>query len=263
MTGGLFFMQANFNISGFLKDIILPPVCVLCGRLSQSPLCGSCNCRISFLGSNVCSRCGKPLDDLPPVTGKKFCAFDKKLTSVNICNLCKIEEYHFYAARSFSLYKGTIAELISLFKYRKYYYLDATLAGFLKHAYEVYYKNEKIDYIDTVPDYNMTAKSAASCHELNHMQVLAHSFAQKTKLQFADNILKIRKTQRQQLLGRDQRITNLEGVFKVRDCLKAAGKNILLVDDVFTTGSTLNEISVTLKNAGAKRIYLLTLARGA
>jgi ComF family protein len=256
-------MQANFNISGFLKDIILPPVCVLCGRLSQSPLCDICSRRISFLGSNVCGRCGKPFSDMPPVTGKDFYAFDKNITSVNICNLCKTEEYHFYAARSFSLYKDTFAELISLFKYRKYYYLKEILACFLKQAYQSYYKNEKIDYIDTVPDYNMTGRCAASCHELNHMQVLAQSFAQKTKIQFADNILKIKKTQRQQLLGRDQRITNLEGAFKVRDCLKAAGKNVLLVDDVFTTGSTLNGISVTLKNAGAKRVYLLTLARGA
>jgi len=263
MTGGLFFMQANFNISGFLKDIILPPVCVLCGRLSPAPLCGSCSCRISFLGRNVCSRCGKPLDNMPPVTGKTFAVFDKNITSVNICNLCKIEEYHFYAARSFSLYKDTIAELISLFKYRKYYYLKEILAGFLKQAYQAYYKNEKIDFLDTVPDYNMTDKSTDDYHESNHMQVLAQSFAQKINIQFADNILKIKKTQRQQLLGRNQRITNIEGAFKVRDCLKVAGKNILLVDDVFTTGSTLNGISVTLKNAGAKRIYLLTLARGA
>jgi len=263
MTGGLFFMQANFNISGFLKDIILPPVCVLCGRLSRSPLCDMCNNRISFLGSNVCTRCGKPFGDMQPVTGKNFCAFDKNITSVNICNLCEIEEYHFYAARSFSLYKDSMAELISLFKYKKYYYLKEILAGFLKQAYQAYYKNEKIDYIDTVPDYNVTDKSTGDYHELNHMQVLAQSFSQKIKIQFADNILKIKKTQRQQLLGREQRITNLEGAFKVRDCLKAAGKNILLIDDVFTTGSTLNEISVTLKNAGTERIYLLTLARGA
>ena len=256
-------MQANFNISGFLKDIILPPVCVLCGRLSQSPLCDICNNRIIFLGRNVCSRCGKPLDDISPVTGRTFYVFDKNITSVNICNLCKIEEYHFYAARSFSLYKETMAELISLFKYRKYYYLKEMLAGFLKQAYQAYYKNEKIDYLDTVPDYNATDISISNCQELNHMQVLVQSFAQKTKIQFADNILKIKKTQRQQLLDREQRIANLEGAFKVRDCLKAAGKNILLVDDVFTTGSTLNQISVTLKNAGACRIYLLTLARGA
>ncbi len=257
----------NFNISGFLKDIILPPVCVLCGRLSESPLCDICNSEINFFGSDICSRCGKPFgygpsENLMDASGFKE-KFDKNITSDNICSLCKNEGYNFYMARSFSLYKGKLAELISVYKYKKYYYLKEVLAGFLERAYKFYYGIEKIDHIDTVPDHLMAEMQSTGNAALNHMQQLAQVFAEKIRIPFADNILKIKKTQRQQLLDREQRMMNQAGAFKVKDCLKVVDKNVLVIDDVFTTGSTLNQISSTLKNAGAQRIYLLTLARGA
>ncbi|MHB1348041.1 MAG: ComF family protein, partial [Candidatus Humimicrobiaceae bacterium] len=75
------------------------------------------------------------------------------------------------------------------------------------------------------------------------------------------NILKIKKTSKQQNLGEYERKVNLEGVFKAADMLRVYKKNILLVDDVWTTGNTLNQITKALKNCGAQKIYLLTIAR--
>jgi competence protein ComFC len=191
---------------------------------------------------------------------------DKKTVSGKICSLCKNEDFHFYKSRSFAFYEGTAAELIKKYKYRKYYFLKDILAGFLKTAYKNYYSKEKIDFIETVPD-NMLQRSFNSfgeMHEqdLNHMQIIASKLSVLLNTPYSGNIKKIRKTSRQQLLDRSARKLNTAGAFKVINRMQSQGKNYLVIDDVWTTGSTLNEVSVALKNAGADRVYLLTIARG-
>jgi len=119
---------------------------------------------------------------------------------------------------------------------------------FLKQTYIRNYEYEKIDYIDTVPG--------------KHMELLCRSLSKLIKIPFADNILRVRKIVKQQGLDFMQRKTNIKEAFKVKNCLLSSEKNLLLVDDVWTTGSTLGEIAGVLKRAGADRIYLLTLARG-
>ena len=94
------------------------------------------------------------------------------------------------------------------------------------------------------------------------MQVIAARLSNVLNIPFINNIIKIKKTSRQQKLNLFQRKSNLKEAFKVRDNLLVYGKNILLIDDVWTTGATLNEISSVLKKSGANKIYLLTIARG-
>ncbi len=76
-----------------------------------------------------------------------------------------------------------------------------------------------------------------------------------------DNMRRIRQTLKQRELDYFQRKSNIEEAFKVKDCLGISGKSLLLIDDVWTTGSTLSEVSRILKNSGALKVYLLTLAR--
>lgn len=191
---------------------------------------------------------------------------DKKEASGRICSLCKNENFYFFKSRSFAFYEGTAAELIKKYKYGKYYYLKDILAGFLKTAYKNYYSEEKIDFIETVPDklpwqqLNRTGETGEQ--SLNHMQVVASRLAVLLNIPYLGNIKKIKKTQRQQLLDRSGRKLNLSGAFKVINRMQTHRKNYLVIDDVWTTGSTLNEVSIALKNAGADRIYLLTIARG-
>ena len=161
-------------------------------------------------------------------------------------------------ARSFANYNSAVAEIIRKFKYRKFYYLKDILLSFLKKAYEYYYSGQKIDFIETVPAYSSSIKDNIK----SHMQMLMPELSICLKIPYGDNIIKIRNTLRQQELGRQSRRINLENSFKIRNSLKVARKNILLADDVFTTGSTLNQICRQLKNAGAHKIYILTVARG-
>jgi competence protein ComFC len=238
----------NLNITEFLKDAIIPPICSVCGKICAEFLCQDCNSRIKFLEGTVCWYCGRPITS-------------KNNPGSEICALCKNENYSFYRLRSFSLYREPIVNLIQKFKYKKYYFLSKLLAGFLKKAYERHFSSEKIDYIDTVPNYSAAGQYIKDYK--SHMQILAEDLSKIIGIPFLNNIIKIRDTSKQQKLDYYLRKINLSGAFKVRNCLLSYGKNLLLIDDVWTTGSTLNEISSILKKSKANKIYLLTLARGA
>ena len=241
-------MLNNLNITEFLKDTIIPPICSVCGKICAEFLCQDCNSRIKFLDETVCQYCGRLITF-------------KNNPGIKICTLCKNENYSFYRLRSFSLYKEPIVNLIQKFKYKKYYFLSKLLAGFLKKAYEKHFSSEKIDYIDTVPNY--AADWQCRKYYKSHMQILAEDLSKIIRIPFLNNIIKIRDTSKQQKLDYYLRKINLNDAFKVRNCLLSYDKNLLLIDDVWTTGSTLNEISSILKKSKANKIYLLTLARGA
>jgi len=234
----------------------------------------------------ICNFCGAPLfiEKLPYAAslissayqpGKRF--FEEQVEEKNIttfemnlktnngwgCSICRNSEFSFYRLRSFGIYSKVLKKLIIKFKYNKIYLLAPVLCSFLKEAYLAYYREEKIDFIETVPDFTSgkTVSGNSLYNTENHMQLLARLFSKEVKLPYTDNIIKIRKTLRQQNLGMYERKVNLEGAFKAGTLFNVLHKNILLLDDVWTTGNTLNEISKTLKRCGADKIYLLTIAR--
>ncbi len=239
--------MAETNLIEFFKDIIFPPICSVCGKLEPAFLCDECRSKIIVIDKNTCYHCGRPF-------------IDKKNFDIKICALCKNDNYFFYKSRSFSFYKEPVVKIIQKYKYKKYYFLGRILADFLKQAYYKYFKSERIDYIDTVPEY--TDLRIEGLYSKNHMQAVAEELSKLINIPFINNMVKIKRTLRQQKLDYYQRNTNIKGAFKVKNCLLVSGKNLLLIDDVWTTGSTLNELSHVLKKAYAGKIYLLTIARG-
>lgn len=268
---------SNNILKETLKNILIPDICSSCGEISSDILCEKCKQKIIKIKDLVCNFCGSPI--VSPIFTKdqeypsrienfNFLSENKLFLPENPenklkCLICKNSEFQFYKLRSFGLYTGVLKELIIKFKYKKIYMLAPVLCSFLKEAFLNYYKDEKIDYIETVPDF--TGKKAnltnTYYYGVNHMQMLADLLSKEIKFPYANNLIKIKKTLKQQNLGMYERKVNLEGAFKLVNVLKAVNKNILLIDDVWTTGNTLNEISKTLKKCGADKIYLLTIAR--
>jgi len=214
----------NTNLIEFFKDLIIPPVCSVCGNISPELICLACKSKIEKIDGDVCKYCGRPISDYKK--SQTMTGADK--SSCNTCSLCRKEKFSFYMHRSFAFYKGAVRKIMHKYKYRKMYDLSKLLVGFLRQAYDKYYRKAEIDYVETVPG--------------EHMQILCSEFSRVIKIPFAGNILK--------------------EAFKVRNSLLVSGKNVLLIDDIWTTGSTLNEISKVLKNSNADKIYLLTIAGG-
>ena len=269
-----------------INNVLFPEICSFCGEINESFLCEKCRRRILEIKNISCNFCGAPfisekqtysvnsnfdislpdevlLKKQNPKISPCFNKIDNKEKDGEGCLYCREYGYNFYRLRSFGLYKGILKKLIIKFKYAKIYTLAPILNSFLKKTYLENYSNEKIDYIDIVPDFTdfKVGLTSPVCQADNHMQILVNIFSKETGIPYANNIIKIKKTLKQQNLGMYERKVNLEGVFKAVDTLRAVKKNILLIDDVWTTGNTLNEISKALKKCGAKKIYLLTIAR--
>ncbi|HAJ95988.1 MAG TPA: hypothetical protein DCP02_07125 [Actinobacteria bacterium] len=228
------------SIIDFLRDLAIPPICAVCGKISPDYLCRECCLEILSLKMvRSCRYCGRLLPGQNDNTGHEE----------NICSFCRTGDYNFTAHRSFAIYGGNMKKIIKKFKYKKIYNLKDVLIGFLSDVYEEYFRGENIDYIDTVPG--------------EHTEILAKGFAAKHGIQFKQNIMKIRKTHRQGGLDLKERKINILDCFKLRNCLACRDKNILVIDDVWTSGSTLKEICRTIGSGSPGKIFLLTLARGA
>jgi len=224
------------GIISFFKGMVHPAMCAACGKDCPEFLCLDCSSGILPIDINKCCRyCGTTL----PSSG----------TWEGICSSCREPGLNFTRHRSHTFYSGNMKRIIKKFKYSKIYGLDGVLAGFLHKTYRRYFIHKSIDYIETVPG--------------EHTKKLAKQFSKIVKIPFKNNIIKIRDTHRQSGLDLGARKINILDAFKLKNCLVYKDKNILILDDVWTTGSTLKEICRIVRRGGAGKVFLLTLARGA
>lgn len=142
----------------------------------------------------------------------------------------------------------------------KFNYKTYILNGFV----EIIFKNERIieylkelDYITFVP---MTKKKEAR-RGFNQSKYLAQKLSNNFKIPCIEAILKTKKNKTQSLLKRKERFANVKDVYKVNDSFVVKGKSFVLVDDIYTTGATIDECSRVLKQKGAKRICILVIAK--
>ena len=220
-----------------LLELVYPTYCAGCGQHGQS-VCPECLNSLPLIESKFCLKCGKPCNYL-----------------VEECRECRGKKFFFSQARSLGLYKGKLRDLVHKFKYGNSRALADVFAGLLVERVER--KFFEVDLITCVP----LSGPKRDERGFNQAQLLAEKIAQKVDVPFLDLILQERETQDQSRLQAAERRKNVKGVFSVhRDQLPKAAR-IILVDDVFTTGSTVNECSRVLKKAGADSIRVATIAR--
>jgi len=228
-----------------LNQLLWPAVCVNCGALvseADEALCKNCwDELLSCTGGDYCLRCGRD--------ASKYAMLDVG------CPNCQSEQIHFDAIARAGVYGGALRRMILAFKSADRIELDKRL-GFLGDAAlqgSSFYND--IELFVPVPlhwrrrfvrGYNQAAVIAGK---------LKHS-AVKTSTE----LVRIRHTKTQASVKPAVRAANVAGAFAVRLGHNFAGKNICLVDDIKTSGATLNECAMTLKQAGASKVYALVLA---
>jgi len=216
--------------------------CLLCkDELSTNTLysvCDKCMPLLPFNNGKICVKCSEP------ISGEgSYCIHCKNILPLYKKNI------------SVFLYKSPIDRIIRNLKYDNKKYLAQTLSNFI--ASEVVKMAVNFDFVIPVPLYvDRLIKRG-----YNQAELLCETLKTKLNLNVDTEILiKSRDTRSQANLSRNERIENLLDSFKVVDKKKIKGATILLVDDVFTTGSTINECTKTLLDAGAKEVYSVTLA---
>ncbi|MBW2037012.1 MAG: ComF family protein [Deltaproteobacteria bacterium] len=245
-----------------LLETIFPARCLICGSyncerhsccsddsdLITEPtigyFCESCRKDLVPITSPFCSRCGLP--------------FVSRQGDNHVCSECLAEEKYFRKARAFGVYDGTLMEAIHLFKYGKKTALSYPLSALVKKTFFCYWGRDSIDLLVSVPLHIRRLRERG----FNQAHLLITSWAKKEKIPFDGLVLsRTRWTQPQTALGRSERQENIKGAFFLRHPGKIKGKKIMLVDDVYTTGSTVNECARILMKGGAELVDVLTLAR--
>lgn len=218
--------------------------------------CNVCGVEL-FGGDDIGAQvfCPDCLEHLPK-NDKYVCAHCGRSTigPENNCVDCQGVEWKFDMARSPFYYAPPVDKLIKDMKYNNKRYIAEVFQPFLVKTFLRYFTD--VDCITFVP---MTIKAKRG-RGFNQSERLAEELSKRVNVPVESLLEKRGDTVRQARLGRDDRIKNLKTAFNVRNKALIENKTILVVDDVLTTGATIESIAKVLKKAGAVRVYGLTIA---
>ncbi len=228
---------------------LLPVDCAACGApLAEDPIplfCASCWRTISPLTHSRCGRCDRPFTS-PVAT---------VYSPTHVCHSCAERLPSYTRAWTLYPYLPPLQDAICLFKYRGKVALASPLARLMID------RLPPLDSLDLIMPVPLHAQRLRE-REFNQSLLLADRVARHLDIPVsATNLIRITQAPAQTTLSRKGRLKNLRGVFALHHPESIAGKRILLVDDVFTTGTTVNECAKTLRKGGSGDVFVLTLGR--
>ncbi|MDD5483613.1 MAG: ComF family protein [Kiritimatiellae bacterium] len=230
-----------------LFDIMFPRACAGCrGRPGGEflYLCWDCLAQIKFIKFPYCLLCGNPASGILP---RQY-----------LCADCRKRRPFFDCARSAALYDGLMKEMMLDFKYRRAVWLGPDLGQLMCACLRAHFQVPEIDIIVPVPLH----KSRARERTYNQSFLLAGEIARRLGKRPVEGLRRLTATKSQTHLTSAERAANVRGKFAINRLCAVQNRRVLLIDDVMTTGATVNECARVLKEAGAQEVLVLTAARG-
>ncbi|MDP6351569.1 MAG: ComF family protein [Alphaproteobacteria bacterium] len=234
------------SVTAGLLEALLPPRCMACAASVEATgrLCADCWSGIDFITAPYCVACGLPF------------AYD--LGADSLCAACMAWPPPYARARAVMRYGQTAAALIIGLKHRDRTHLAPALGAWLGRAGRALLA--EADMVAPVPLHGRRLLA----RRYNQSALLAHAVGRAAALPVAPRLVRRRRaTPSQAGLSRAQRQRNVQGAFDVSREVSAAlaGRRVVLIDDVQTTGATVSECARAIVNAGAAQVDVLTLAR--
>lgn len=233
----------------WVVNLVFPPVCPVCktrlkGKEEDLIICTNCRTAIRPVRPPLCPRCGLPV---PAGDGAGY-----------LCGSCLQERWYFDIHRTSSIYEGALKEAIHRFKYGRVFPLAKVFGDLLQPTLKALSHDYPVDVMIPVPLHIRRLRERG----FNQALLLVKELNKRLGIPYAERALKkVKDTPVQSALKKKKRRENLRGAFEVQDQSAIEGKAVVLVDDVYTTGATVNECSRTLLKAGAARVAVLTVAR--
>ena len=231
-----------------LLDAVFPRICTICEEPAAAEfgyLCWDCRSDFQVVNRPFCELCGDP------VYGR--------IDHVWTCRFCATRDIGFSKARSAIRYSGPVRRLLQQFKYEQAIWLRADLAELLAACVYADMDADSFDLVVPVPLYPGRLRRRT----YNQAALLAKELSRRIGVPFMNHVLsRTRDTSTQTELNAREREQNVAGAFSVDKEAWVKGRRLLLVDDVMTTGATLNACAHALKAAGTADVQALTVARG-
>ena len=234
-------------VGSAVLDAIYPPHCAQCQAETPSGvhLCAACASEAPKIEPPFCRQCSQP--------------FEGAITGEFVCHQCQERRLHFDCAVARFRSRGVVREFMHRFKYNQHFYLRYPLADWLMEAVEdERIRGEPYDAFVPVPLHPVRFRE----RQFNQAQELARLLAKRTGKPVLSALKRSRYTTTQTKLDREERMENLRNAFRVRHASAVNHRHLILVDDVFTTGSTVDECARVLRQAGAASVRVVTVARG-
>jgi ComF family protein len=228
-------------------DFLFPPLCHICHKFipAAGPLhiCSACHESLKAIDSPLCVVCGIP-----------FIGAGEDHT----CGGCITSQHHVEAARAAVVYEGASRDLIHAFKYRNKTHLRRPLALLTIERLSGFVALRAPDLLIPVPLHRRRLRSRG----FNQAVLLGELYSTHWRIPLdRHNLRRTRWTEPQVNLSAGDRRANVRGAFSIRNPDLVRGRRVLLVDDVLTTGSTVEECALVLKSAGAVEVIVVTVAR--
>ena len=229
-----------------ILKLLFPDKCIICGDVLAEEhdfyICKKCIRLVKFSDEeNRCRICSTPIS-----YGSRLCTY------------CSTRKRYFTKNVSCVIYMGAMRDAVLRYKFNKAVYIRAAFADMIEYAVKKEKDFPHFDLLAAVP----SGKKRLKKRGYNQCDYIAKYLSQKWGILYADKeLIKIKDTPVQSTMkAATERFENIKGAFKVTDKNVFRGKTVLLLDDVFTTGATLSEISRILLKAGAKEVYTATVA---
>ena len=233
-----------------LASIAVPAPCRLCGlnvllRASRIPVCDDCLTGFRRIEPPLCQICGRP--------------FVSQLAGPNpLCRLCRNNFFAFDLARSYAIYDSHLVDAIMLLKYEEVASLGDWFADRLIETLAKMLADQKPDVIIPAPLFRDRLRERG----YNQAELIARPLAKRLKIKLLPNaLLRVKPRPPQLLLSRAERWKIVRGAYATNPALRVDKSRVLLLDDVMTTGATLDSCARALKKAGAAAVLGLTVAR--
>ncbi len=228
-------------------QLLYPPYCVVCRAAAESGhhLCAKCLASAPKVAEPFCESCSTP--------------FEGKIDGPAVCHRCREKPRAFDLAVAPYRSHGVVRECIHRFKYDNHFHLRHPLARWQAEGLnDRRLQGTPWEALVPVPLHPMKERERG----FNQSAVLAALLAQTSGLTVAPLLVRTRFTQSQTRLGKVDRSENLRNAFELRHTTGVRDHHFLLIDDVLTTGTTVDACAQVLKRAGAASVGVITVARG-
>ena len=215
---------------------------MFCGEICPEGICENCRERVKRAEGSVCLKCGKPVSD-----------HEKEY-----CTECGRKKRSFDQGKSLYLHQGNAAAAVYRLKFQNQRNYAAVFAKELEKRYGTQIRRWNPDVLIPIPLHKKKRKKRG----YNQAELLAEKLSEHTGIPLEKNVLKrVRNTHPQKDLDPAERSWNLRNAFAVESGWKPA-ETVLLVDDIYTTGSTIDKAAEILKKSGVDKVYFLSISIG-